>query len=105
MQNKYGISGYEFEREIQAFCPLGNDYYTCRVCVAFEPNDTIFDFCKVDKFIIALGGKRLIVEELVTAVYDELQHYNPKNLIVKGKAKSNTHFDVVVTKAMQHGEN
>lgn len=102
MENKYGISLYEFEREIQAFCPLGNDYYTCNIVVQFIPKNTIFDFCEIDNFIKSLGGANAIVEKLVNAVYFELFKYDPDFLEVKGVAKSNTHFPVTVTKSSNY---
>ena len=98
MKNIYGKISYDFEREIQAYCPLGNDYYTCEVSVSFEAADEIFDFCEIDEFIKSLGGSRMIIEELVNTIYDRLSKYNPKELLVYGKAKSNTHFPVTVTK-------
>ena len=102
MENTYGISLYEFEREIQAFCPLGNDYYTCNIKVAFVPKDMLFDFCVIDKFIQSLSGNYAIIEKLVESVYAEMFKYNPEYLEVKGEAKSNTHFPVTVTKSSNY---
>ena len=98
MENKYGITSYDFEREIQAFCPLGQDYYTCKIVVTFSPDEMLFDFCEIDKFIQSLSGQNAIIEELVNGVYENLMKYEPRTLTVKGIAKSNTHFDVTVTK-------
>ena len=101
MENTYGISMYEFEREIQAYCPLGKDFYTCNVLVLFAPRNTLFDFCVVDKFIQSLGGSEVIIEELVAKVFDFIKEYDPRDLTVSGIAKSNTHFPVKVTKIMR----
>lgn len=99
MKNRYGITAYEFEREIQAFCPLGQDYYTCNIKVNLNPGDELFDFCKVDGFIQSLSGSNVIIEELVEKVYAHLGKYSPKVLEVRGIAKSNTHFNVTVVKS------
>lgn len=98
MKNIYGKINYDFEREIQAYCPLGKDYYTCKIRVFFEANEEIFDFCVIDDYIKSLGGSRMIIEELVTAVYDRLSEYKPLSLTVNGEAKSNIHFPVTVSK-------
>lgn len=100
MKNIYGNISYDFEREIQAFCPLGNDYYTCNIVIYFEPKDEIFDFCEIDSFIKSLGGSKMIIEELVNAIYARLCQYRPKDLTVSGETKSNTHFPVTVTKRL-----
>lgn len=98
MKNTYEITAYEFEREIQAFCPLGKDFYTCNIKVTLNPADEIFDFCEVDNFIKGLGGKNAIIEELVAEVHAFMKKFNPHFLEVQGIAKSNTHFPVTVTK-------
>lgn len=98
IQNKYGITSIKFAREIQAYCPLGRDYYTATIYVDMQPAEMIMDYCHTDKFIKSLGGQRLIIEDLVARVYNHIKQYEPKHLSVSAEAKSNTHFPVIVTK-------
>ena len=98
IENKHGITSIEFEREIQAFCPMGNDYYTATINVCMEPGEKIMDYCETDEFIKSLGGKSLIIEDLVATIYTHIIKCNPKHLSVSADAKSNVHFPVVVTK-------
>lgn len=98
--NKQGITQICFERQVQAFCPMGDDYYTASIRVVFAPSDTIMDYCETDNFIKALGGQSLIIEDLVSNVFDHIKLYKPKYLKVSAKAESNVHFPVIVTKEM-----
>lgn len=96
--NVQGITQIFFEKSVQAFCPLGNDYYTAVMRVVMTPGDEYMDYCNTDKFIKSLGGKRLIIEDLVAKVYENIMQYKPKYLKVSAKAESNSHFPVIVTK-------
>lgn len=96
--NKQGITQIFFERQVQAFCPMGNDYYTAVVRVVMEPSNEIMDYCDTDNYIKSLGGKNLIIEDLVNEVFEHIEQYKPKYLRVSAKAESNVHFPVIVTK-------
>lgn len=100
IQNTQKITRITFERQVQAYCPMGEDYYTANIHVVMEPDNEIMDYCETDKFIKDLGGKSLIIEDLVNAVYDNVKQYKPKHLKVSAKAESNVHFPVIVTKEM-----
>lgn len=97
VENTQGITSIEFERQVQAFCPLGNDYYTARIIVYLEPDKNIMDYCHTDSFIKSLGGTSLIIEDLVKKVFDHIDKYDPKYLRVSAEAESNVHFPVTVT--------
>lgn len=99
-ENKQGITRIALEREIQAFCPLGNDFYTARIEVVFAPGERIMDYCEADKYILGLSGEVLIIEDLVKKVFDYFVDYADGKLEVTAHAKSNTHFPVSVTKAL-----
>ena len=96
--NEQGITQIFFEKQVQAFCPLGNDYYTAVMRVVMAPGNEIMDYCETDNFIKSLGGKDLIIEDLVFELYQHIMQYKPKYLKVSAKAESNSHFPVVVTK-------
>lgn len=98
VENKQGITRIEFEKPVQAFCPLVNDYYTATIYVTMEPDKVIMDYCDTDKFIKSLGGKHLIIEDLVATVFEHVKQYEPKRLKVTAVAESNVHFPVAVTK-------
>lgn len=98
IENTQGITSIEFERRVQAFCPLGQDYYTATIIVYLEPDKNIMDYCHTDEFIKSLGGKHLIIEDLIKEVFDHIKKYEPKYLRVSAEAESNVHFPVTVTK-------
>lgn len=98
IENKQGITSITFEKQVQAYCPMGNDYYTASVRVVMIPGKQIMDYCETDTFIKSLGGKSLIIEDLVNEIYENVKQYNPKHLKVSAKAESNSHFPVIVTK-------
>lgn len=100
IQNTQGITRITFERQVQAFCPLGDDYYTANIHVVMEPDKKIMDYCHTDNFIKSLGGNSLIIEDLVNSVFEHIKLYKPKYLKVSAKAESNVHFPVIVTKEM-----
>jgi len=99
IKNTQGITAIDFESQVQAFCPLGNDFYTAKIYVNMEPDKNIMDYCDTDKFIKSLGGKTLIIEDLVASIFDHIKQYEPKYLEVSAYAESNVHFPVTVTKA------
>jgi hypothetical protein len=96
--NEQGITQIFFEKQVQAFCPLGKDYYTAVMRVVMTPDKEIMDYCETDSFIKSLGGKDLIIEDLVFELYQHIKQYKPKCLKVSARAESNTHFPVIVTK-------
>lgn len=98
ISNDKGITQIFFEKPVQAFCPLGNDFYTAVMRVVMTPGEQIMNYCDTDKFIKSLGGKELIIEDLVNEVYQHIVQYKPKYLKVSAKAESNSHFPVIVTK-------
>lgn len=99
IDNSMGITEIYFEKEVQAYCPLGKDFYTAELCVTFTPDEKIMDYCETDNFIKGLSGKSLIIEDLVEKVYEHIQdEIYPAHLQVTAKAKSNSHFYVEVTK-------
>ena len=99
IKNTQGITTIEFEQKVQAFCPIGKDYYTATIYVVMEPDENIMDYCKTTDFIKSLGGKSLIIEDLVKVVFDAIKEYEPMHLEVSAYAESNVHFPVTVTKA------
>lgn len=98
IKNTQGITSIEFEQKVQAFCPMGADYYTATIYVEMDPDENIMDYCETTNFIKSLGGKELIIEELVAVVFDHIKQYKPKYLKVSAYAESNVHFPVTVTK-------
>jgi NADPH-dependent 7-cyano-7-deazaguanine reductase QueF len=98
IQNTQEVTQIYFESQVQAFCPLANDYYNASIRVAMTPDKEIMDYCETDKFIKSLGGKHLIIEDLVAVIYKNILQYKPKYLKVSVRAESSTHFPVIVTK-------
>ena len=98
LENTYGVNRIEFEKEITAYCPLGNDFYRANISVTIWCNDRLVDFCIADKFINGLNGNTYIVEHLTADVFDYFKPYS-EHLEVTVQAKSDTHFPVSVTKA------
>jgi len=99
--NAQKITEIAFSQNIQCFCPLGNDWYTNQLEVTFTPSDIIPDYCDVDDFTRSLGGKALIIEDVVNAVYEYIvSNYNPVNLCVVSKVNDAKHMPVIVTKKM-----
>lgn len=98
IENTQKITRITFEQKVQAYCPMGGDFYTADVRVVMVPDKEIMDYCETDKFIKSLGGKSLIIEDLVNEVFENIKQYKPKYLKVSASAESNVHFPVIVTK-------
>ena len=101
IRNDNNISMIQFNQNIQAFCPMGHDFYTNHITVSFCPGDLIPDYCDVEKFMRSLAGKELIIEDVVGIVFDYLkENYQPENLAVTSTVDDAVHFPVKVTKTM-----
>ena len=98
-KNTMGIGKIAFSVNIQAYCPLGKDWYTNKVLVEFYPNEVIPDYCEVEKELRAMAGQELTVEGCVAQVFDHLaETYKPNRLLVKSYADDAVHFPVEVMK-------
>ena len=98
IENKEKISTISFVRNVQPFCPLGDDYYTAEVEVFLVPDQCYMDYCELDEAIQDLGGKHLTIEQLAEKVYNIIQEFEPLHTVVTVNANSNKHFPVVVIK-------
>lgn len=98
IENQEKIDSITFTRNVQPFCPLGDDYYTAEVQVTFMPNQFYPDYIELDKAIQDLGGKSLTIEQLAEKVFDIMQEFEPETLLVTITADSNRHFPVTVSK-------
>jgi len=98
-ENKQGITKIEFCKDIKNYCPLGKDWYTSQLEVIVYPDKVLMDYCVVEKYIESLKNTELIIEDVVSKVYDYLyKYFKPKHLIVSVKATDAAHFPVCVTK-------
>lgn len=98
-KNKQGISAIEMSQNIQAFCPLGNEYYTNQVFMQMTDMEVIPDYCDLDKFLRGLSGKEMIIEDVVATVFDYLdKECKPKHLSVRSTVNDAIHLDVAVVK-------
>ena len=98
-ENKQGITQIEFMQNIQCFCPLGNDWYTNQICVRMCPGKIIPDYCEIDDFTRSLGGKRLIIEDVISMIYDHIMTvYCPEHLYVESYVDDAKHMPVRVVK-------
>ena len=98
-KNEQGISLIEFTQNIQDFCPLGNDWYTNQITVSMIPDSIIPDYCDIDDFTRSLGGKDLIIEDVVDAIFKYIEEeYAPKDLSVSSYVNDAKHMPVTVVK-------
>lgn len=100
--NTQKISNITFNRSVQPFCPLGQDYYTAEIHVDFEVVDSYMDYIEFDKWIQGLGGASLTIEELAEAVFEKMKEFEPGYLRVVIDANSNKHFPVTVEKTSDY---
>ena len=98
--NEQGISRIKMFGKVHCFCPLGGDWYDADIDVELSPADTIMDYCDVDKFFDSLNGDNLIIEDVVSRVFNYFCVYYPSDLSVTAKVDNGAHLPVEVTKSM-----
>lgn len=98
-ENVQGITRITFNHRTNNWCPLGNDYYTNQFTVSFTPGKVIPDYVEIQEDV----GKRinhqpLSLEDAVSIMFDIVNVYDPKELIVKSYGDDAVHFPVEVVK-------
>lgn len=98
-KNEQRITEIRFSQNIQNYCTLGSDWYTNQLSVTMIPRDIIPDYCEIDDFTRSLGGKEMIIEDVIDAVYTYLaENYKPLELYVESYVEDAKHMPVTVTK-------
>lgn len=98
--NKQGITNIEITHNVQCYCPLGDDWYTNHLCIKLEGLNVIPDYCDVDDFIRSLSGKKLIIEDVVSLIYEYIvSEYNPEHINVESYVSDAKHMPVKVVKS------
>lgn len=98
-ENKQGITEIEMEQSIQAYCPLGDEYYTNQVYMQMTGMQVIPDYCDLDKFLRSLAGSKMIIEDIVATIFNKLDtDCIPEHLIVSSVVTDAVHLNVTVTK-------
>lgn len=98
-ENKQGINTIEMSQNIQAYCPLGKEYYTNKVSIVMDDMKVIPDYCDVDKFLRSLSGKEMIIEDIVNTIFEYFEkECNPEHLAVSSDVDDAVHLPVRVTK-------
>lgn len=99
MENVFNISEVIIDEEIQAYCPLGEQYYDAAIQAVVYPDKEIPDYLDITKDIKALEGRYLIIEELVSRVYELCQKYfNDAPIKVKVVVPGGKHCPVTLIK-------
>lgn len=98
-ENTQGITEIRMNKNVRAFCPMGNDWYCGRVDIILTPGEYIPDYVEVDQFFSTLDGKQLILEEVVNEVFNYfVKEYSPYGLEVSCYSNDAVHLPVTVTK-------
>lgn len=98
-ENVQGISRISFNQNVQCFCPLGNDWYTNQLTIEMEVGNIVPDYCDVDDFIRSISGQSLIIEDVISKVYDYfIDTYSPLSLRVESYVDDAKHLPVTVVK-------
>lgn len=98
-ENNQNISGISFTKVIHNYCPMGKDLYTNNISVVMKPNKTIPDYIDIDKSINELEGKSLIIEDVVSNIYNMLiNEYEPIYVKVSSYVEDAVHLPVTVTR-------
>lgn len=98
-ENTMEITEIEFEKHVQAFCPLGKAYCTYELTVTIHPNLWIPDYCELEAFLNKMAGGTMTIEECVDQVYGHIWLvYRPHHLVVSLYCGDAVHFPVTVTK-------
>ena len=101
-ENVQGITEVKFFQNIQCYCPLGDDWYTNRVEVTMKPDRVVPDYCELDDFTRSLGGEKLIIEDVIDAIYSHImEEYEPYYLSVVSSVDDAKHMAVVVSKVSE----
>ncbi len=98
-ENKQGITEINMYQNIQAYCPLGDEYYTNEVSMHMTGMKVIPDYCDLDKFLRGLAGSKMIIEDVVATIFDKLdKDCQPEHLVVTSLVHDAIHLDVTVSK-------
>lgn len=97
--NTMNITQITFYRKTRNFCPLGNDWYTNNFTVTFGKFHQVPDYCDIETQIEErIAEKALSLEDAVATLFDIVDAYNPKQLVVKSFSDDAVHFAVEVVK-------
>ena len=84
--NEYNVKKVHWEsREVECFCPLGNDWCTHKFVVDVECGRYIFDLYKLDDWITEnIKGQQMTMEQSAHALYKFLVYeIEPTSISVK----------------------
>ena len=99
MENTYGVTTYTFQRNITAFCPLGNRNYLAKIEAEVYPSNIIADFIDIDKALLGLEGQPLTGEAMADAVFQILKDaYQTEKIKVAVDGVTNAHLPVIIYK-------
>jgi hypothetical protein len=97
--NTMNISTITFWKKARCFCPLGQDHYTNNFTVEIGKLHKIPDYIDIEKEIDEnVVGKELTLEDAVAKVFEIVDAYSPKTLVVKSFSNDAVHFAVEVVK-------
>lgn len=97
-ENKQKIDCITMYKTLHNFCPLGQDWYTNRIRIEFEPNKTIPDYIEIDSALNELESKGLVIEDVVDKIVEIFVEYEPFSIKVVSKVDDATHLPVEVMK-------
>lgn len=100
IKNIEGITKITMFPVAYTICAIGKDWFKSELEIVFEPGDCYPDYMEVNRFIMEeVDGKEMNIEEVVDRVYEFLDGYAPRRLVVTDHVKGcRTHFNVDVVK-------
>lgn len=100
IQNIQGITNIKITPSVCCYCPLGNDWYNMLIEIEFNVGLYFPDYCDIRKYLNEnIQGKSLIIEDVISKIYQYMLNYEPKQLTVRGIVKEiESHPPVIVEK-------
>lgn len=97
--NTYEVRKIVYKKSCRCFCPIGKTEYTNDFTVTMEPEDTIPDYCEIDKFIQeCIEGEALVIEEAAHRLKRWIDEYaHPGRISVESAVNDASHGNVVVS--------
>lgn len=97
-ENKQNISNITLFKKLHNFCPLGDDWYTNNLTIIMQPGEIIPDYIEIESEISKLESKSLVIEDVVSSIFEIINQYNPKKIKVISEVDDATHLKVKVEK-------
>ena len=99
LKNTQQITTVKFHKIAHCFCPLGNDWYTCKVDATIYLGEELIDFLDIDSYFRdEIESKSLIVEDVVAKTAEFIKRYNVQEYSVHAETSDAVHCPVEVIK-------